>query len=91
MLNLEKIENRIREYQVELAVLRTSHEHMVAAQQKATETFNEKVNANQIRFQQLSGAIAELEDLKKEFLSTNGEGQTKRHPRLDKSRIDIPK
>jgi TolA-binding protein len=61
------IESRIREYQLELAVLRQAHDQMVATFQQQQTQFNERVGQNQNRFQQLTGAIGELEQLKQTF------------------------
>lgn len=63
-IDLKTIEERIKEYQVELAVLRQAHDQMVAVAQQQQQEFQNRVAQNQNRFQQLSGAIAELEQLK---------------------------
>jgi hypothetical protein len=51
---IETIKKRIEENRAELAILQAKHDAMVA-------DFNNKVGLNQNRFNQLSGAIAELE------------------------------
>jgi len=73
MIDLETIEQRIRDYQIELSVLRTTHDQMVAVQEQSTKQFNERVQQNQVRFQQLTGIISELEQLKGTLAENNGE------------------
>ena len=65
-INLDTIENRIKEYQLELAVLRQNHDQMVAVKQQQDQEFQQRVAANQNRYQQLTGALAELDLLLKE-------------------------
>ena len=81
MIDIVTIENRIREYQLELAVLRQNHEQMVAAHQQQQQKFNETVGANQNRFQQLTGAITELQQLRDtlQVKGDNNEPSQKKH------------
>jgi response regulator RpfG family c-di-GMP phosphodiesterase len=78
MLNLETIENRIKDCQLELGILRTTHDQMTVDYNKATQVYNERTAINQARFQQLNGAIAELQKLKEETVSENGAGRMHR-------------
>ena len=67
------IEQRIQNLKIELATLNTNHEAMVAAKNQADQEFQQSVLRNQARFQQLTGAIAELELMLREKVETNGE------------------
>ena len=60
----ETIEQRVRDYQVEQAVLTQSHEAMVSTFNQRQQEFNSRVAQNQNRFQQIAGAIAELTQLR---------------------------
>ena len=83
MIDLETIEQRIRDYQIELSVLRTTHDQMVAVQEQSTKQFNERVQQNQVRFQQLTGIISELEKMQTE-LQTENNGELTLTDRLKK-------
>lgn len=74
-IDLTTIEKRIKENQLELAVLRQSHDQMVAVAQAQQQEFQQRVSQNQLRFQQLTGAIGELEQLRQSLLpkGTNNE------------------
>jgi hypothetical protein len=61
-----KIDERITELQIERATLQQNHDAMIAAHQEAAKQFQERVAQNQARFQQIAGAIAELEALQKD-------------------------
>jgi peptidoglycan hydrolase CwlO-like protein len=78
MINITTIEERIKKYNVDLAILKQNHDQMVAAFQQHQKEFQDKVAANQNRYQQLTGAIAELEQLKEHQLKpqTNNEPTT---------------
>jgi predicted nucleic acid-binding Zn-ribbon protein len=56
-MTTEQLDERIKKLQDEQTTLQVSHERMVQQFQKTTA-------ANQTRFAQLTGAIAELTDLK---------------------------
>jgi hypothetical protein len=60
------IKERIAKLKATLHELTTSHDAMVAKNQASNQEFQETVSRNQARFQQLNGAIVELEDLIKE-------------------------
>lgn len=62
-IDVETVEERIRDCQVELATLQLSHDQMIATHNAAVKVFEEQVRMNQNRFQQLTGVIAELEKL----------------------------
>ena len=61
-----KIAERITELQIERAALQQNHDAMIAAHQETVKVFQERVAQNQNRFQQIAGAIAELEALQKD-------------------------
>jgi FPC/CPF motif-containing protein YcgG len=63
MITLEAVGQRIRDLQAELFMLRTTHDQSVLAYQQTEQKFKEEVEQNQKRFQQLSGAVAELRRL----------------------------
>jgi hypothetical protein len=72
-----KITERITELQIERATLQQTHDQMIAAHQEATKQFQERVAANQNRFQQIAGAIAELEALQKDGQQEEPHGRRK--------------
>jgi predicted nucleic acid-binding Zn-ribbon protein len=57
-MTIEQLQQRIQMHRSELAILQASHDKMVA-------DFQSQVGKNQSRFAQLTGAIAELEQLVK--------------------------
>jgi chromosome segregation ATPase len=63
MITLEFIGQRIQQLQVELSMLRSTHDQEVSKFQQTQQQFQEQIDLNQKRFQQLSGAIAELRKL----------------------------
>jgi hypothetical protein len=63
---MTKIEERITELRIESATLQQNHDAMIAAHQETVKLFQERVAANQNRFQQIAGAIAELEAIQKD-------------------------
>jgi DNA anti-recombination protein RmuC len=71
-----QIELRIADLRAELQALNNGHDQMVAEKQKTDEEFQKRVTQNQNRFQQLIGAIAELENMMREGQKDNGEAAT---------------
>ena len=65
------INERILKLKATLHDLTKSHDEMVAENQAKQQEFQQAVNRNQNQFQQLRGAITELEALQKEG-GTNG-------------------
>jgi hypothetical protein len=63
MITEEHIKTQLDKHRHELTLLQSRHENMVREYQQRSESFNAQVQHNQIRFQQLSGAIGELEAL----------------------------
>jgi hypothetical protein len=63
MITLEFIGQRIRDIEVELSMLRATHDQEVSKFQQTEQQFKQLVDRNQKRFQQLSGAVAELRKL----------------------------
>ena len=59
-MTTEKINERIGQLRIELATLETLHDKMVKDFQAQQQIFQQKVQSNQLRFQQLQGAITEL-------------------------------
>jgi len=66
-MNLRLLSNRILMHQREQNTLREQHDNMV-------NEFRQRVVDNQTRFAQLSGHIAELEELKKLYEQPDGNG-----------------
>lgn len=69
MIKEEQIQEQITKLQTEQAALQTLHERMVANFQQTQAEFQQKVAGNQNRFQQITGAIAQLTEL---LQSANG-------------------
>jgi len=69
-IELSTIEERIKEYRMELVVLQQTHNQMVALKQQQDTEFQQRVVVNQNRYQQLTGAIGELEQLKQKLQVT---------------------
>jgi Fic family protein len=63
MITLEFIGGRIKEIEVELSMLRATHDQSMLEFQQTEQRFKEQVDRNQKKFQQLSGALAELRKL----------------------------
>jgi hypothetical protein len=63
------IQERIDKLKVTLHDLTKSHEEMVAENQRQNQEFQQTAARNQQQFQQLRGAIAELESMMKEDTS----------------------
>jgi hypothetical protein len=59
----EQIDKRLGELNIELAALQTFHDRMVADFQSRQTQFQTRVQSNQLRFQQITGAIEELTKL----------------------------
>lgn len=59
----EKIEERLSALKEELKTLQVNHDLLVAERNQREKVFGEQVQANQIRFQQLHGAIENLSQL----------------------------
>jgi len=75
---IEAIKKRIEKNQAELTVLQKGHDVMVSEFNRRQEEFNDRVKQNQNRFQQLAGAIAELELLLGTFeQDLNGQDENK--------------
>jgi chromosome segregation ATPase len=77
-INITTIEERIKETNIELAMLQQSHDAMLAAYQQKEQEFRKRVGENQSRFQQLQGALKELERLRGQFEQkppSDGQGQ----------------
>lgn len=67
------IEERINKLRVELQRLNNRHDAMVQENQRINQEFQQNVTKNQNRFQQLVGAIAELETMQAEAQTENGD------------------
>ena len=65
MITKESIQEKIGKLQIEQATLQTLHDNMVKDFQQKQAEFQQVVTGNQARFQQLTGAIAELSALLK--------------------------
>lgn len=63
MITTEDIQNRIDNIQMEISILKESHDQMVAERNRTEQAFQQKALENQQRFQQLSGALNQLNDL----------------------------
>jgi len=63
---MSKIDDRLITLKIELATLQQTHQQMVEVKQKQDEEFRQRVADNQARFQQLNGAIQELEAIQKD-------------------------
>jgi hypothetical protein len=61
-----KIEERITELRIELFTLSRCHDDMIAENQRMNQEFQKRVADNQARFQQINGAIIELEAIQKD-------------------------
>ena len=72
------INDRITALKEEQLALTTRHDAMVAENQKANTEFQQVVSKNQVRFQQITGAIQELEALKKLFEEDGKEKATQK-------------
>lgn len=58
-----QIQERIGQLRIELASLEVSHDRLVRDFNQHQQEFQQKVTANQSRFSQITGAIAELTEL----------------------------
>lgn len=67
MITKEQIQEKIGKLKIEQASLQTLHDNMVRDFQAQQQNFNQTVVAHQNRFQQLTGAIAQLSELLKTF------------------------
>jgi len=67
------IEQRISKLREELQNLNNRHDAMVEDNKRINIEFGQEVQKNQNRFQQLVGAIAELENLQREAQADNGD------------------
>lgn len=67
-----QIELRISQLRAELQALNNAHDKMVADKAAADQAFSQRVTQNQNRFQQLVGAIDELENMLRESQTDNG-------------------
>jgi len=64
MINEQTVEDKLNGLKAEVASLESTHNAMVAQMQKQQEGFQQTVANNQNRWQQLTGARAELEKLR---------------------------
>ena len=64
-LDLAEIETRIKDTQLEMATLSTRYDQMVAEFDQHAKEHNAKLQQHQQRYQQLVGAAAALEQLKR--------------------------
>jgi hypothetical protein len=82
MITEDHIKKQLEKHRAELATLQVAHDNMVKSHQQRCENFNALVIQNQIRFQQLSGAISELEELLKpqNEHTNNGDGDMPSDP-----------
>lgn len=64
-LTKEVIQEKIGKLQIESATLQTMHDNMVKKFQEQQALFQQTVQANQNRFQQITGAISNLTELLK--------------------------
>jgi TolA-binding protein len=85
-LDIDQISERIQANKLEMATLQQQFDQMVAAFNQAQTEHNQKVAQGQNRFQQLVGAVAELEHLKRQLEApeNNGEPAPKEVNRLAK-------
>ena len=89
-LNLAEIETRIKDNQIEMATLSTRYDQMVAEFKQQETEHNNNLQKHQQRYQQLVGAVAALEQLKRLLTEDavaapkNGEGKLKPVNRLAK-------
>lgn len=65
MITKEQIQEKIGKLKIEQASLQTLHDNMVRDFQTQQQNFQQTVAAHQNRFQQLTGAIAQLTELLK--------------------------
>lgn len=70
MITKEEIQERINKLTVEQAALQSRHDAMVKEHQDRTAQFQQIVAGNQNRFQQITGAIAQLTEM---LQGVNGE------------------
>lgn len=77
MITKEQIQEKIGKLQIEQASLQSVHDNMVRNFQQAQAEFQQKVAGNQSRFQQITGAIAQLTELSNQL---NGEEQPPQEP-----------
>jgi hypothetical protein len=84
MITLEFIGQRIKDIEVELSMLRATHDQEVLKFQQTELEFKQLVDRNQKRFQQLSGAIAELRTLE-QTIEQKGNNNDNRIPTPDLS------
>jgi hypothetical protein len=80
-IDKKSIEERIKEYRIEQACLQQQHEVMIAKFQQTEQEFRQRVGANQSRFQQIAGAIAELEQLLGAKKESTNDAPTKKEKR----------
>jgi hypothetical protein len=66
------IQERINNLRVEQSILRERHDAMIAENSRANQQFQAAVQQSQNRFQQIAGAIAELEQMQAEAQETDG-------------------
>jgi hypothetical protein len=83
-IDIETIEERIKANLIERATLQANFDAMVARFNQQAENHNKTVAEGQQRFQQLSGALAELEQLKAALLKTENNGEPALKNRLTK-------
>jgi len=74
------IEQRITKLKADLLDHTNAHDRMIADHNRSEQEFNAAVIRSQTRYQQLAGAIAELELMQKEIQENNGQETTKRTP-----------
>lgn len=63
MITKESIQEKIGKLQIEQATLQTRHDNIVKEFQVKQAEFQQVVTGNQNRFQQITGAIAQLTEL----------------------------
>lgn len=67
MITKEQIQEKIGALRIEQATLQTLHDNMVQNFQQHQNEFQQKVNGNQARFQQITGALSQLTELLKTY------------------------
>ena len=75
MITKESIETLIAAKEAERSQLQQAHDAMVGDWNARSQLFQKAVSANQQRFQQLAGAIAQLTEMLKSFDPPPPEGQ----------------
>jgi len=70
------IEQRIQKLKADLHDHTQQHDAMVVEHNRAEQEFNQRVIRSQTRYQQLAGAIAELELMLQESAANNGDQRT---------------